>query len=929
MFKRSNHAHLLLWITLPALVGLPWTPPAIGQDEIAAGKPPAGQSEAQTDKPKRFPEMKDVTKDMQAMSGLFTLYRHDPTDKDRDPELLLAKIPAGMLNQDLLFATTITRGGTLTGWMWTNYLFRWEIAGNQLKMVVPNTRYITKDSKPVADVIKRTYGSRYVASLPIMSLSPGGDVLVNFSQLLKSNIARVARGGAVRPDLSTWTKIKTFPDNLLIEADLAIAQGQGGRFYGVAYAFQRLPSLGSYSTRTADQRVGYFTTVRLDWTKPTGAREVAERYINRWKLEKRDPSLELSPPKKPIMFIIEKTVPIQWRRWVRRGVEEWNKAFEQIGFVDAIVVQQQTDDNEYADYDPEDSRYNFIRWTVTGTALAVGPSRVDPRTGQILDADIVMDEGWMRYYASDFDTLGPAVLERAKGPGLELLIEKYPGLTPEQLQPSPDAAPTPFELHENMMAEHVFDQPLGGYSGCACTYAEGVRHSLALANYASIATGTGKQIPERLMGEALSELITHEVGHTLGLRHNFKGSSWLSLEEVRRRRDQTDEPLTSSVMDYNPLLFFKGDDFEKMRHIITPTIGPYDKWAIEYGYRLPENGQGEADMLKAISSRCTEPALDYATDEDTFGIFSPDPASNRYDFSNEPMEWVKTRIELCDELSATVAEWAAIEGEPRYYIRRAFDVLLSQRAMDFGYVARLVGGQYFHRDQVGDPDARAAFVLVDAATQRAALKMIVDTLFSEDFGQATPEVLNMLAPSRWGDWAGGAPFRLDYPIHDRITGYQLATLLDLIAPPVLQRIYDAELKSDAADKFTAAELITTLRDGVWRQLEQVGDGHYTDASPLIGSSARNLQRQYLNMMLTQARSQPGSWMSPDLSGMIRFALRELSDKIGRALGDVKSADGVVRPDFTTRARLDFATLAHLNECKSRIDRALDAQFTDR
>ncbi len=904
------------WLALPAALWL--AGPAQAQDQAAA--PPGaaaargGPQDADKKKP-RFPEFSDVTKDLKPMEGLFTLYRPDPDDKSADPEKLLAKIPAKLLNEDLLFATSIASGGNFTGWMWSDYLFRWEVAGDQLKMVVPDTRFIADDGKPVADAIKRTYGASYIASLPIVTMTPGGDVVVDFGRLLKSDIAGVAfLGGRVTPELSTWTKVKAFPDNLLIEANLALSRGQGGQTVGISYAFQRLPKLGSYKPREADPRLGYFMTTRVDWAKPNSEREVAERYINRWNLEKRDPSLELSPPKKPITFIIEKTVPIQWRRWVREGIESWNEAFEKIGFVDAIVVQQQTDDNEYADYDPEDARYNFIRWTVTGRALAVGPSRADPRTGQILDADIVMDDAWVRYFVTNVDLLVPRAAREMHGPGFDLLLEQYPDFVPELLRPTGEEPPDPLEVHRDALA----DQPCSLHmrDGYACTYAEGMTEQLALVHYAMVAAGSGKKIPERLIGEAIKEVVAHEVGHTLGLRHNFKASSWLSLDEVKRRRNETDEATVSSVMDYNPLLIFAEDDLEKVRHFITPRIGPYDHWVIEYGYKVPgKDDKGEKEMLKSIASRCTENGLDYATDEDTMGLYSPDPMVNRYDMSSDPVAWATTRVELVDKLAADILDWAANEGEPRYYITQAFNTLLSQRGRNFNYVSRLVGGQLFHRDHKGDPNARPAFVLVDAASQRAAVRMLTESLFTEEFCRPDAQVLNNLAPSRWSDWFDSGPTRLDYPIHDRITSMQVSSLMTLIAPPVLQRVYDAELKCTTADKFTAAELLTSVRDAVWSQLDKIQGGReYTDAQPLIGSISRNLQREYLNMMLALAQYETGRGMSADLTSMIRYALRELSDKIGRTL------------DGAGKAKLDFATRAHLSESKSRIDRVLEARY---
>jgi hypothetical protein len=475
----------------------------------------------------------------------------------------------------------------------------------------------------------------------------------------------------------------------------------------------------------------------------------------------------------------------------------------------------------------------------------------------------------------------------------------------------------PIDLEETLIKTAEAKLRQNGHD--SCSYAFGMQQQMSFIHNALIATASGKKIPERFIGEAIREVVTHEVGHTLGLRHNFKGSSWLALDEIKRRRDETDEPTSASVMDYNPLLFFEGDTAESVRHFMTPTIGPYDYWAIEYGYGTPEQGDSEEKMLEQIATRCTEKGLAYATDEDTLWVFSPDPLVNRFDNSADPVEWAKSRIKLCDNLAANLTEWSVREGEPRYHLRRAFDQLWFEKARNFQFVGRLVGGQYFHRDHIGDPDARPAFVLVDPDRQREALDVLKRTVLSDSFYKFDAELLNQLAPSRWSHWGSRLPRRLDYAIHERILGLQLVSLFDLITPAVMQRVYDAELKSTADNKFTAAELITSLRDHVFGPLEKVGKGPYTDSKPFLSSIRRNLQKSYLTLMLINAEQSPGSnGMSADLHGMVRFSLRELSGKIGYVLEHTGKTGG--------GSTLDFASRGHLTECRSRIDRVLNAQF---
>ncbi|MGE5611403.1 MAG: zinc-dependent metalloprotease, partial [Bacillota bacterium] len=591
---RTTHRPLCVAMILLA-TAVPWTQaqqaPSAPAPAAASPGPGSGGGAPEF----KWPDFAMVTKDMQVAQGLVTLYYNRAGDPTKDHTRLLCQIPRTLLKQDLLLATSFSRGG-LAGYQGSDYLIRFEMLGRQVVINVPDLRYVQTPGRPVTDAISRTYNDAFLASLPIITMAPNGDPVVDLGgTLLGTGIVPISGRSAPampRRELSQYTKIKSFPDNTLIEVELAMGAPNGpGQRIGVFYALRRLPDLASYRPRLADERVGYFTTIRQDWNTKYTERENMVRYVNRWDLKKKDPSLEMSPPDKPIVFIVEKTVPFQWRKYVADGIREWNKAYEKLGIVDAIVVQQQTEDNEFAQVDPEDARYNFFRWIVTGNAFAMGPSRADPRTGQILDADIIFDDSFVRAWSGRVDTFGPHTMETMLGPEITRFFADNPEFLPagqklEGLQDSskPQGAAGSCELVPGV-GNGI--RPMCKHSDC--TYAAGMQHQIALMQLAVAATNPTKKIPEKLLGEAIKEIVTHEVGHTLGLRHNFKASAWLSLEEIKRRRDTTDEPTVSSVMDYNPLLFFGGDDAAQLRHFITPTVGPYDFWAIEYGYRIPAN----------------------------------------------------------------------------------------------------------------------------------------------------------------------------------------------------------------------------------------------------------------------------------------------------------------------------------------------------
>ncbi|MEM6313308.1 MAG: DUF5117 domain-containing protein, partial [Planctomycetota bacterium] len=259
--------------------------------------------------------------------GLFKLYR-PATNDAKNPSKLVAAIPPSLMGRDLLLAASVS-AGPLAGYQWNDYLVRFERRGRNVVLVVPDLSQVADDrSKPVAESVERTYTPRILASMPILSITGSGELAVDLSALTGA-IPVPGASGPLRKDLSRYTKVKVFPENVLITAELAFGRGSGATTTGMSYAIRQLPNLNRrdrYRPRLADERIGYFLTVKQDWSSSYDDRDLTDRYINRWRLEKLDPSLEMSPPKEPIVFYIENTVPVQWRRYVADGIDEWNKA---------------------------------------------------------------------------------------------------------------------------------------------------------------------------------------------------------------------------------------------------------------------------------------------------------------------------------------------------------------------------------------------------------------------------------------------------------------------------------------------------------------------------------------------------------------------------------------------------------------------------
>jgi hypothetical protein len=283
---------------------------------------------------------------------------------------------------------------------------------------------------------------------------------------------------------------------------------------------------------------------------------------------------------------------------------------------------------------------------------------------------------------------------------------------------------------------------------------------------------------------------------------------------------------------------------------------------------------------------------------------------NRFDMAACPITWAKARMELVNQRMDNILEWAVKDKESWYHLRSAFLTMGFEKAIVLDYVGRYIGGQYFNRHHRGDPDADPPFVLVDTQTQRAAMAFIEEHAFNDKFFEVPPEVLNHLAPHRWWHEGMSIDYIVDFPIHDLVSTFQWWTLFDRLFPNTLRRIHDAEMKTDGSDKFTVAEYIQRLQNSVWGDVTNtklVKQQTWTDNSPFISDVRRSLQREYLGLVEPLVRRKPGETLSPDLHGMMQYALKKLAGELQAVIETEKA---------------DFASQAHLVACKSRIDRML-------
>ncbi|MGA2981954.1 MAG: zinc-dependent metalloprotease [Terriglobales bacterium] len=643
------------------------------------------------------------------------------------------------------------------------------------------------------------------------------------------------------------------------------------------YSVSELPQTG-YHPRLADDRVGHFLTQFQDYSTSDASFETSRRYIQRWHLEKQDPSAALSRPKQPIVFWMENTIPVQYRDAIREGVLLWNKAFERIGFQDAIEVKQQPDD---ADWDPADVRYSTLRW-FTGypdPGFAEGPSRANPLTGELYDADIRFDAGMTRFMRRQVD---------------EFIV---PAGMPWQEQ-----------------ARKPFLAPWNSGPSDFCDFALGAALDAEFAFDLLLSRGMDPDGPEaqKFVHDFLVEIAAHEVGHTLGLRHNFRASTIHTLEQAQDAELTAREGLTGSVMDYIPTNIALHGAKQGQYH--QTTLGPYDYWAIEYAYKPIDAATPEAELpeLRKIASRASDPLLAYDTDEDAGigeGPFDMDPLVNRFDFGTDPLKYYAHRVQLADEVLANMETKLEKPGEGYQVLRRSFDVAFGQEGYGMVLASKYIGGVYHYRDHVGDAGHRVPFQPVLASKQKEALELLRQHLFSPSAFHFSPQLLNKLASPRFTDFTDFAALgktRFDVPIHDMVLKLQTTVLDRLYHPVVLSRILDSEVSAkEPAGAFSVGLLFAELQDSIWAEAKAPG------TSLNIDSYRRSLQRAHLRKLVAMVLHD--ATVPEDAQTLARQNLTVLRTQLRATLA---------KPGVT----MTLETRAHLNESISRIDDALKANM---
>uniref|UniRef100_UPI00117CA218 zinc-dependent metalloprotease n=1 Tax=Pelomonas sp. KK5 TaxID=1855730 RepID=UPI00117CA218 len=834
----------------------------------------------------------EITRGAKVDDGLFPIWRNN--------EKAWIEIPKEMLNKPFMFSVNIAQSigerGLYASQMTGGDVVEFRRIGNQIQLMALNLKYRAAPDAGGRRAVEQGFSPSLLAATPLAAAEhPERKSLLVDASFLMADI----------PGLSTWLeyvyRIPFVPDrsNSSFEATRADAKlstltvrlhfatpripapplvpppvpvpsppqsipDPRSFFVSYVYNFQAL-SETPMAPRLADPRIGLFSDTFVDLGSDVHINPKVH-YINRWRLEKKEPEAAMSEPVQPITFWLDRNIPPQYRPAVEAGILEWNKAFERIGYKNAIVAKQQPDD---ASWDNMDAGHASVRW-LAGVDVgfsAIGPHLSDPRSGEILDADISISEAMLRA-------------------GRETVRTELPSSEARK---------------QDAQAAEALPPMLRARADQACSYAAEAATESAFA--LDLLEARGDIAPDSPEAQAfvmamLKGVVMHEVGHTLGLMHNFKGSTLLTQAQLDDKAYTEAHGLSGSIMDYNALNVALTGERQGSYH--DTTLGPYDYWAIEYAYKtLPK--ESEAADLAAIASRSNlDPALAYGDDIDAGvgGYYDGmDPLINRFDLGQDPLAFFKRRLKLSQELWARIQAKKPEAGEDPLHRRRAVVNGFFQLFRSADVVGKYVGGMYTQRDLPGS-GGRPNFKPVENAKQREALQMIdAGLLRSDSFQQFKPEFLSSLTVD-YRDFSRGGPLN----ISGMLLSVQMAALDRLMSPLVAARLLDMPNYVDPARRkglVSLNEVQETLQRSIWSELKSGRE---------IDRLRRNLQREHLRRLQILLVRAPAIF-PPDALSLTRLHATELESELRAALG---------------RGGYSVETRAHLAESLALLSEALKA-----
>ena len=820
------------------------------------------------DKKKEKTTLAETLKKKTAFDGFLPIYQ----DKKTGDSLLV--IEQGQLDKPFLYFAQTVEGaldaGHFRGSFRQHRLIELRRVFDRIEVVAMTPRYKFDSDNAISKAANANVSEAVLVSTKIVK-EEDGKIAIKLDDIVENEkLHRISpmpsadpkadkkrfKVGKLSKNKTKISSIDNFEQNTHVVVDYVFENGtprvRGGneitdpRYTTVKlqHAFIELPE-SNFKPRRDDSRVGYFGKQFDDLTSDQTF--IGKDIINRWHLEKKDPTAAVSDPVKPIVWWIENTTPLEWRDTIRDATLAWNSSFEKAGISNAIEVRIQPDD---ADWKADDVRYNVLRWTSSPRPPfgGYGPSVANPLTGEIISSDIMLEYSFMkgRWITAQMFTDGASSLE----------------------------TPMPESLSQDEM--HY------------CSLGHELNAGMLFGQYANLANGMGDIEKDKLLRQSMYYLILHEVGHTLGLNHNMKATQ-LHDHKDAHNPEITKGILAGSVMDYPSVNYapvgMKQGDF------YTEKPGPYDDWAIEYGYsQALADPKAEEARLEKILSRSAEPELAFGNDADDMRAPGRhlDPRINIFDMSSKAVEYARDRFELIKDTSTKLKDKTLAEGRSHHDLVIGANAVFGEFARQAAVVSRYIGGVYVDRTLVGQEGYQQPFTPVEVERQKRAMQTLSEYVFAPDAIENMEPLFAYLQRQRRGfDHFGKNE---DPKPHRMLLGAQKNVLQHVLHPNVLMRLSDSALYGN---EYSVEQMMAELSDAVFK----------ADQKSNINSYRRNLQTEYVEQLIKISGLEKPSRYDNFSKATALYELKEILERVDRSRGD--RASKIHRSYITDRINRAF------------------------
>lgn len=772
------------------------------QAQLFGKKKNKNKKEATTEKPKKdkngIKKYGDViTEDAVIDDGLFKVHQMEQD--------YFYEIPFDLLEKDMLWVSRIAQipdnlgGGYVNAGSKTNeQVVHWQRYQNKILLRVKSYTNIADSTKAISNSVKVNNFEPILFAFDIKAFNADSTAaVIQVDKLFTTDVAAISglssrlrqryKVKKLDQSRSFINSIKSFPENIEVKQDFTYDASEPPSFSDTgSISLQMNQSMillpkEPMTPRLNDPRVGFFTVSQIDYGSPK-LKADQKRYIRRWRLEPKDPEAyargELVEPVKPIVYYLDPGTPENLQKYIKQGIEDWQKPFETAGFKNAIIAKDAPTPEEDPEFSPEDIRYSVVRYVASTTRNAVGPSVSDPRSGEIIESDIIWYHNHLRSY----------------------------------------------------------------------------RNRYLLETGAANPSARTLDTPDEEIGEMMRMVIAHEVGHALGFPHNMAASYAYPVDSLRSGSFTQKNGIAASIMDYARYNYVAQPGDENIRFI--RQMGPYDHYAVNWGYRwlpnIQEPEDEKATLNQWILAKADDPKFKYGRQSSYF-----DPQSQTECIGDDPIKASTYGIKNLKYVMTQLPSWTSDQTNDYDDLEELYRELLGVFNRYVRHVARNVGGVY---ENIKTPQQEGTvYTALSAEEQRKSMEWLHKNIFETPAWLLDTSVLQ----------------NIDHTAYfENVRRVQSSQLNQLMGLETLGRLINSETTQD--DNYSAYEMLSDLRKGLWSEAYR---------SRNVELYRRNLQNTYLDYMadlLTDDDASNYNVETSDVRTLVRGELTTLKRTLNRA-----------------------------------------------